>query len=231
MRVLFIDFGGTLDGDGLHWSTQMAQAFASAGLTIARPELDRAFVASDRYLETLPEIARAGFERHVRLQVEHMLELLHVAPSGSEPIVSAFMSAARSCLERNRLVLTRHRAHFRYWVISNFTANLPLIVEETGLSELIDGTSCSALVGMTKPHPGLFRAALRDSGYAADQAVMVGDSLANDIVPAKALGFSTLWIRRDEMRGGDPAAADYIAPDLASGFALLEAARLRGSSA
>jgi FMN phosphatase YigB (HAD superfamily) len=225
MQPVFIDFGGTLDGDGLHWSTQMARAFESTGLTVDRLHLDRAFVESDRFLERLPQIARAGLERHVRLQIERMLDLLGMASGAADAIVQAFMNAASMCLTCNRQVLERHRPNFRYWLISNFTPNLPLIVEEIGFSGLIDGTSCSALEGVTKPHPDLFRAALRDSGYSPDAAIMIGDSLANDIVPAKALGLTTLWIRGDEVRGGDPSAADYVAADLASGFALLEAHR------
>lgn len=223
MFGVFLDFGGTLDGDGAHWSTQLARAFAGAGLSVERKRLDAAFLESDRWLERTPGIANTGLERHVALQVERMLETLELGRSVRDDVVDAFMRAARDCLARNRQVLERHRAHCRYWVISNFTPNLPSIVAESGLGDLIEGTTCSAIEGVTKPNPALFQAALRDSGYALGSAVMAGDSLSNDIMPAKALGMTTLWIRADEVRSGDPRAADYVAPDLALGFELLAA--------
>lgn len=221
MTPVFIDFGGTLDGDGLHWSTQLARAFEASGLSVPRPALDKAFVESDRWLETLPDIAEAGFERHVELQVTRMLASLGLPASAKSAIARAFLDQAWACIERNRRVLEQYKPCFRYWVISNFTPNLPLIMRECGFTGLVEGMTCSSLEGVTKPNVGLFQAALRDSHCRPEAAIMIGDSLSNDIVPAKSLGFATLWIRRDETRGGDPKTADHVAADLGAGFAML----------
>ena len=50
IRGALLDFGGTLDGPGKHWSTQFADSFAAAGTRLDRQTLDRAFMATDRAL-------------------------------------------------------------------------------------------------------------------------------------------------------------------------------------
>ena len=49
-------------------------------------------------------------------------------------------------------------------------------------------------MGMMKPDPEFFSAALRAVGVRPDEAVMVGDTYENDIEPAVALGMRTVWI-------------------------------------
>ena len=47
-----------------------------------------------------------------------------------------------------------------------------------------------------KPDPRLFHLSLNRAGCPADEALMVGDRLDNDIAPAKAVGMQTVWIRQ-----------------------------------
>ena len=47
-----------------------------------------------------------------------------------------------------------------------------------------------------KPDQKLFETALHLAGCRAQDAVMIGDRLDNDIAPAKALGMQTVWIRQ-----------------------------------
>lgn len=49
-------------------------------------------------------------------------------------------------------------------------------------------------MGLMKPNPEFFSVALRAVGVRPDEAVMVGDTYANDIEPAAALGMRTVWI-------------------------------------
>ncbi|MBI4735290.1 MAG: HAD-IIA family hydrolase [candidate division NC10 bacterium] len=60
-----------------------------------------------------------------------------------------------------------------------------------------------------KPMPHIFRAALaRLGGVPADEAAMVGDSLASDVRGAQALGLKTIWL------APPGAAAGEVQPDL-----------------
>jgi len=56
-------------------------------------------------------------------------------------------------------------------------------------------------LGYLKNNPSYYREALRRSGSTAEQSTMIGDSLLNDIGPAKAVGVKTIWVNR---RGEKP---------------------------
>lgn len=54
----------------------------------------------------------------------------------------------------------------------------------------------SAAAGFRKPHAYLFEEALRILGLSPQQCVMVGDTLAADILGANKLGIYSVWINR-----------------------------------
>jgi len=71
---------------------------------------------------------------------------------------------------------------------------------ELGLLERLSAVALSAEVGKRKPHPAIFEAALAQAGVAADEAVMVGDRLREDIGGAQALGMTAIqarWFEQD----------------------------------
>ena len=57
--------------------------------------------------------------------------------------------------------------------------------------------------GRTKPHASIFEAALAALEVAPTEAVMVGDSYADDIEGARALGIRAILIDRDGLRPGE----------------------------
>jgi putative hydrolase of the HAD superfamily len=57
--------------------------------------------------------------------------------------------------------------------------------------------------GSTKPSGAIFSAALGALDVPPAQALMVGDDLEEDVVPALALGMSAVWLRRDEAARAD----------------------------
>jgi len=77
--------------------------------------------------------------------------------------------------------------------------------QETGLRERLfhfgilgyfDLIVSSAEEGVLKPDVRIFEIALERSGCRPDQAVMIGDRIDNDILPAKSIGMNTIWIRQ-----------------------------------
>jgi putative hydrolase of the HAD superfamily/5'-nucleotidase len=79
-----------------------------------------------------------------------------------------------------------------------------------GISDVFKGMVFSSDSRNIKPSPSLFRLALQ-SFPKNSRVLFVGDSLARDIEPAKALGLATAWINP---RGEVSPYADYILPDL-----------------
>jgi len=73
-------------------------------------------------------------------------------------------------------------------------------LEQLGVAQRLDVAVFSSEVGRRKPDPAIFEVALRRLGVAPERALMVGDSVANDIAGAQALGMATcqaLWFVAD----------------------------------
>ena len=62
----------------------------------------------------------------------------------------------------------------------------------------VDAIVDSRSHGRVKPHPTIFRTALDRLGVGAEQAAMVGDSLAEDVQGARALGLRAILVDRDD---------------------------------
>ena len=65
-----------------------------------------------------------------------------------------------------------------------------------GILQYIDLVVASAEEGVAKPDKRIFEIALERSKCKPDRAVMIGDRIDNDIVPAKSLGMHTIWIKQ-----------------------------------
>jgi HAD superfamily hydrolase (TIGR01509 family) len=78
---------------------------------------------------------------------------------------------------------------------------------QLGVSERLDVAVFSSELGRRKPDPAIFEYALHAIGVAAADALFVGDSLANDVAGAAALGMRTCqaaWFHADESGVAEP---------------------------
>jgi len=96
-----------------------------------------------------------------------------------------------------------HRAGMRLGLISNSHRSLTSFGSHFELDGLIAVTVSSAEHGFMKPHPRIFQAALDRMHVRADEAVMVGDSVAHDVTGARLVGMRAILLAR----GAPPAAA------------------------
>jgi putative hydrolase of the HAD superfamily len=85
----------------------------------------------------------------------------------------------------------------RLLVVSNWDASLNEVLDRLGLSPMLDGVVTSAEFGERKPAPEIFEHALALAGVAADDAIHIGDSLAEDVAGARAAGVEAVLIKRD----------------------------------
>ena len=86
---------------------------------------------------------------------------------------------------------------------------------ELGLSGYFDAFVASVDVGLAKPHPGLFHRALSEIAVDAHEALFVGDTVATDIVGARAAGMRAVLIERS-VRAHE--AAGYLVIERLSGL-------------
>jgi len=90
-------------------------------------------------------------------------------------------------------VLRRH--HLKLGLVSNSGRELDDFVAHHALD--VDCAITSRAHGWTKPHPTIFRAALELLEVEPAQAVMVGDSVEDDVEGALALGMTAFLIDRE----------------------------------
>ena len=124
-------------------------------------------------------------------------------PASSEDVESAaaLYAAAHRASRRpvpGVLALLQHlRTHVKIGVVTN-----NVVVEqveklrELGMESLVDVLVVSEEVGVAKPHPAIFHAALERLACAPDEVVMVGDSWENDILGASRVGIRSVWLNR-----------------------------------
>ncbi len=91
---------------------------------------------------------------------------------------------------------------FTLGLISNAPADTKRVVEALGLSRYLDPVVISGVVGYTKPHPEIFRIALRGAGVAPGESVHVGDLYEADVVGARSAGIEGILIDRDGSHSG-----------------------------
>lgn len=87
-------------------------------------------------------------------------------------------------------------AGLRIGVVSNGIRDLTAFVAHHRLD--VDAIVDSRTHGRVKPHPTIFQAALDVLGVSAADAVMVGDSLEEDVQGARALGMRAILIDRED---------------------------------
>jgi 2-haloalkanoic acid dehalogenase type II len=92
-------------------------------------------------------------------------------------------------------------------IVSNWDCSLPEWLGPSGLLGLVDGVVTSADVGAAKPDPRIFRRGLELAGAGPEDAVHVGDSVANDVEGARALGMRAVLLQR---AGEPPAGVEHI---------------------
>ena len=87
---------------------------------------------------------------------------------------------------------------------SNTARFVRIILEAVRLAPLLDSVTTSEAVGVGKPNPKIFHAALAAAGCAPEESILVGDSRTRDVAGAKAVGMLALHLQR--MGDPDPAA-------------------------
>jgi len=89
------------------------------------------------------------------------------------------------------------RGGFSMGLISNAPADTDQVVESLGLTKFLGSVIISGAVGYSKPHPEIFRMALRDLDVPPEEAIHVGDVYEADVVGARNAGMNGLLIDRE----------------------------------
>jgi putative hydrolase of the HAD superfamily len=200
VRTLFLDAGGVLvDPD---WDRVSARV-ASLDIRVDPADLARADPRARRDLDE-PAVVRSSDDR--ARGILYFGGLLRYA--GVEAAPAVLERAAVEILEESAranlwtrvapgvpAALDRLRAAgLRLAVVSNADGTLARTFERLGLRDRVDVLLDSAVVGVEKPDPRIFREAVARSGADPGSTVHVGDFFHIDVVGARAAGLRAVLV-------------------------------------
>ena len=201
---VFLDVGGILFSD-VSYFTSLYESIAAVEPSVGRAAYDARFGAlraaqSEPFTEALLTafVADASLHARVRADADERWELRGYSEAELYPEVPAVVRALAA-----RYAVACITNHFS-WVRDR--------ARDAGFADLIRVWAISDELGVSKPDPAIFAAALREAGAAPDRVVMVGDRLDRDVAPAKALGMRTVWVLRNEAPD-EPTPEQLVVPD------------------
>jgi HAD superfamily hydrolase (TIGR01662 family) len=105
---------------------------------------------------------------------------------------------------------------YRLGLISNAgdENNVYRLIKKSNLDDFFDPILVSAAEGVRKPDTRLFEKVISAWELSADQVVMVGDTLAEDIVGAKSAGMHQIWLKENVDTSENQILAEEIQPEL-----------------
>lgn len=205
VKGVLIDFGGTIDTDGRHWYKVFKQAYSCVAPAIEDALLRQAYVYAERTLGKNP-IINSQFTFYKTLETKLSLQTDFLRENGcsvtelqSKNILECCYSVVttninkvanpelESLSERCPLVL-----------VTNFYGNMNSVLKEFGLDGYFTGIVESAVEGVRKPNPDIFRIAVNRLGVLPADTVMIGDSLSKDILPAMEVGCKSVCLKGEQ---------------------------------
>ena len=196
IKGILIDFGGTIDSDGIHWFDAFKEAYDMVA-DIPRDLLWDAYVHTERTLGRNPIIAPTDtFCKTLQVKLELQAQYLNtkgvsfskqdtVLEYCYNKVVKHISTVSKPALERIKLPMV---------LVTNFYGNMHTVLSEFGIDHLFKDVVESAVVGVRKPDPEIFRLGVQSLGLEPYDTVMIGDSLDKDIVPAQSIGCNTIQI-------------------------------------
>ncbi len=204
IKGVIFDYGGTLDSRGVHWSEVIWEGYLNAGIAVGKDDFREAYVYAERELARLRYILpQDAF--YTLLEKKMLIELKYLADKGLIEDASLYTqaieiahycdNAARQCIAEALPVLEALSERYPMMLVSNFYGNIDAVLREYEIRHFFKGIIESAVVGVRKPSPTLFRLGVDALELEPEQVLVIGDSLRKDILPAESLGCRTLWLK------------------------------------
>ena len=199
LRAVLLDVDFTVLRPNAQFS---AEGYRATGVRFGLSLDPGLWSAAERHAHAAVKARRAGRgNAHDAAVYEIIAEAIVTAMGGGAPgpvagCAAAIVDAWSRCenfslYDDVRPCLKRLRAGgLAVGLISNTNRDLGEVLESFALSELVDGAVTSSEIGLFKPAPEIFAAALGAVGAAAAETVMVGDSYGDDIEGAREAGLA-----------------------------------------
>lgn len=204
LKGVIFDYGGTIDSRGVHWSEVIWDGYCDAHVAVTKEQFRECYVFAERELAKVRHIL-PHHNFHDLLLIKMRIELGYLAEQGLlnadsiEPLAAQIAlycyRAARSSVEEARPVLEALYAHYPMVLVSNFYGNVESVLADFDLRRYFRDIIESAVVGVRKPDPKIFRLGVDALGLKPEEVLVIGDSYKKDIVPAESIGCHVAWIK------------------------------------
>ena len=206
IKGILIDFGGTIDSDGIHWFDAFKEAYDMVA-DIPRDLLWDAYVHTERTLGRNPIIAPTDtFCKTLQTKLELQAQYLNskgVSFSKQDTVLDyCYNKVVKHISTVSKPVLERLAAQYPMVLVTNFYGNMHTVLQEFALDHLFKDVIESAVAGVRKPDPQIFRLGVKALGLEPQETIMIGDSQEKDIIPAQSLGCHTIQITASNPLGG-----------------------------
>ena len=224
VKGVLIDFGGTIDTDGRHWYKVFKQAYSCIAPAIEDNLLRQAYVYAERTLGKNP-IVNPQFTFYKTLETKLSLQAnflrdnsCSVTDVQSKQILDSCYAVVTTNINKvARPELESMSECCPLVLVTNFYGNMNSVLKEFGIDRYFAGIVESAVEGVRKPNPDIYRLAVNRLGVLPADAVMIGDSLSKDIIPAMEVGCKTIWLKGEQWEDESVSATcspDYIVSTL-----------------
>lgn len=204
VKGILFDYGGTIDSNGMHWAEVIWMAYEALKVPVSkRSSVMLMYMEKERLKESDREASSyvsgyAALEKRFTnpmAEREWHLSAEAVTPELPEQLADWCYEYARKAIDSARPILEQLAERYPLVLVSNFYGNIESVLKDFGLDHLFGAIVESAVVGIRKPDPAIFRLGVDKLGFPADEIVVVGDSYDKDIVPATRIGCQTIWLK------------------------------------
>lgn len=204
IKGIIFDYGGTLDSAGDHWSEVIWTAYQTAGVDVDKAHFREVYVFAERKLaRTRHILPQHNFHDmlliKIKIQLQQLCQMALFNPSEVDDkateIARLCYEAARRNIEAARPVLEKLSKTYPLVLVSNFYGNVETVLKDFGIEGYFRKIIESAVVGVRKPDPAIFRMGVEALGLQPDEVLVVGDSYRKDILPAESIGCHVLWLK------------------------------------
>lgn len=204
IKGIIFDYGGTIDSRGVHWSEIIWDGYRACGVEMEKHLFRDAYVHAERELARVRHILPGDnfhdlLLKKMRIELQWLVDNGHLAPGAMEsyavPIADYCYQAARNAIAEARPTLERLAERYPMMLVSNFYGNVDSVLRDFDLRRYFKGVIESAVVGIRKPDPTIFRLGVVALGLEPGEVLVIGDSLKKDILPARSIGCRVAWLK------------------------------------
>ncbi|WP_031526688.1 HAD family hydrolase [Dyadobacter crusticola] len=200
IKGILLDYGGTIDTNGLHWAHVLWEAYQHNQVNVDRDAFSQAYKYGERALAIKPLVQpHHVFYDVLSLKLTEQFNFLK--DSGHDIDDSAINAIARECndfahttVDNAKPVLAALSADYPVVMVSNFYGNIQSVLADFGILGYFQSVVESAVVGVRKPDPQIYQLGIDALGLNAGECVIIGDSYSKDIAPARQLGCNAIWL-------------------------------------